>query len=185
MKITKSQARPLCTATEFDLVSSSFAPDVRSLTAARLKANIALARKYLGKHRDLARRQHRAAQTKQGETGNPQKRGNIRTELKARLFAETQSRFEIALEQLGVRELTKRMAEPRSAAKRRVRGRLAADQEIAAKDVASRRQERRTTVAEAGRETRASRQFQKTRMTTIHAHLRASGRRRQARRDSR
>lgn len=185
MKITKSQARPLCTATEFDLVSSSFAPDVRSLTAARLKANIALARRYLGKHRELARRQHRAVQTQKAETGQTLKRVNSRTELKARLFAETQSRLEKALEQLGVRELMKRMAAARSAAKRRVRGRLAAEKEIAAKDVASRRQEQRTTVAEASRETRARRQFQKTRLTTIHAHLRASGRRRQARRDSR
>jgi hypothetical protein len=185
MKITKSGARALCTATEFDVVSASFAPDVRSLTAARLKANIALARRYLDKYRDLARRQHRAVQTKQAKIGQTQQRGNIRTELKARLFAETQSRFEKALEQLEVRELRKRMAAARAAAKTRDRVKRAADKETAAKHVARRRQERRTTVADASRETRARRQFQKTRLTTIHAHLRARGRRHQARRDSR
>lgn len=83
-----------------------------------------------------------------------------------------------------MRRLRRKVARATKSAKASARV-TAAERETRAADAASRRATRRTSIAGAARDTAARRQFQKTRAKAIQAHVKASGQRRQAKRDAR
>jgi flagellar biosynthesis/type III secretory pathway protein FliH len=92
MPLTRAQAKEITTAAEFGLVEASYAPAVKKLNRAQLKQKAERARRLQEKYRDLARRQKREGK----EAG---RRGAaMRTDRKARLFAEVRERFERRLE---------------------------------------------------------------------------------------
>lgn len=98
MPITRTQAKEICTKPEYELVEASFRPAVTGLSAARLRSKLERARRLQEKYRDLARQQHRTS--KERTPARPRGASNLRTERKARLFAETRERFEKRLAQL-------------------------------------------------------------------------------------
>jgi hypothetical protein len=91
MPVTRAQAKEICTKPEYELVEASFRPAVTEMTPARLRSKIERARKLQDKNRQQAEKQNR--ETKDREPGR-QRSANLRTERKAKLFAETRERFE-------------------------------------------------------------------------------------------
>jgi hypothetical protein len=96
MPVPRAEAKEICTKPEYELVEASFRPAITALTAPRLRSKINRARQLQDKYRDLSRRQNRS--TKQA--GRSRDAANLRTERKARLFAETRERFEKRLTQV-------------------------------------------------------------------------------------
>lgn len=94
MAISKTIAQDLCSKIEFNLVEASFPQNIKLLTGYKLKMKIASCKKYLGKWKDLVKKQARelASRKKKGERVpiEPHKR----TIKKVQLFEETLVRFE-------------------------------------------------------------------------------------------
>jgi hypothetical protein len=92
MSITTREARQLTTVAEWPLVEASLPNKIRDLSPVRLKAKVERARTMRTKYTDLAKRQHRKAQSKR--SGTPNEKINARTKRKAELFAEVLARYE-------------------------------------------------------------------------------------------
>jgi hypothetical protein len=91
MAISSSNAKALCSASEFSLVVASGKDKVKTLSVPQLRQTIERARKLRDKWRDQATKQKRAAQSKKGAR---QTSGNARSAEKAALFDEVLTRFE-------------------------------------------------------------------------------------------
>lgn len=94
MATSKATARKLATKAEWTLLEASFAPELKTLTAYRLKQKVARARKLQDKYRDKARQQKGEMRGKRPPTGTRAAKGNASTVAKQELFAEARARFE-------------------------------------------------------------------------------------------
>ena len=110
MAYNRTQARAICSDSEYELFTASLADSITQLTPTQLRGKIKRARTLRDKSSDLFRRQSLAMQestgNKRGKTGS----ANQRTEQKARLFDEVLKRFEARLDKI--------TAEPAPAAKK-------------------------------------------------------------------
>jgi len=169
MTIPYSQAKRLCTATEFQLLEAARTEKLPGFKATVLKTKIARTRGFLSKWRDLGRQQ--ARQTKTGKTPE-------RTAQKASWFTEALSRFEA---QLGKLEKAAEAAAKPSAAKSKKAARPKRKVPKSPKPnplkspaaVETRTKVRQMRIAQSGQKTR------------ILGHVRAAGRRNQAKRNAR
>lgn len=176
MALISAEDRALFTAAELTLIHSSSHSEIVSLAPSRLKAHMTRTRKYWDKYRGLVRQQHRTK--KQAVKGGPHALASVRTEQKARLFADALSRFEKRLEQIERRDRKKTTS-------RREPSRVGARQPATQRETIRKRKQRRQAASESARESSVTRQFQKSKMRAIHGHIRAGGKRRQAKRDAR
>jgi hypothetical protein len=178
MAYNRNHARSLCTAAEFQLFAASLADSIRSLTPAQLKARLERARRLRDKYRDLHQRQRLVARARTGS-----KKGSAeRTKVKAQLFDEAvkrftaQSRANAAADKRAAarakKKITKKPAAPRPAAKQSAR---------AGKGPAT----KSGFVSEKALRANRRKHLQKTRSKAIQGHVRAAGKRRQARKDTR
>jgi hypothetical protein len=188
MAYNRVQARALCTAAEYQLFEASLADHIKSFDATRLRQKIRRARTLRDKYRDLVRRQRLALRKRTGTKKGTGVAANQRTESKARLFAEALDRFERRAADL------ERAAKAKALAEARAKARAAAAARAKAKTKAGKPKRRSKRAIVAGKSgfasdtaERSSRQqrLQKTRGKAVQGHVRATGRRRQARRDAR
>lgn len=172
-----AQDRALFTDTELALIASSRPPKIDTLSPARVKAQMARARTYADKYRDLARRQHRAKKGAFGR-GGPPGSANQRTERKEELLAEALQRFErrVAALERATRRRPGRRAMPSTGQARGA---------VTQRDTLRRKKQRRQDVTESSVSARAGLQFRNTRARAIQGHIRARGQRRQGQRDTR
>jgi hypothetical protein len=94
MSISRSMAARLCTKPELELVEASFPPDVKQLTAGRLRQKVERTRRLRDKYRDLSKRQRSESRGKAEPRRSRPAQDNANTERKATLFEETLNRFE-------------------------------------------------------------------------------------------
>ncbi|MDH5641752.1 MAG: hypothetical protein OEY28_10695 [Nitrospira sp.] len=177
MTSIRVQDRALLTATELALVESSESSRIRAYTAAQLNNRIVRARRFWDKYRKLAREQQRTTKTS-GKRGRLHASPNVRTERKAQVFARALERFEKRLEQL-TREVRRR---PRMQAKPASKNRPGS---IKPRKTIGRKRQQGQTSDEAARTTRITRRFQKSKTRAIQGHIKARGKRSQAKRDAR
>ncbi len=178
MAYNRHHARTLCTAAEFQLFAASLADTLRTLTPARLKAKLDRARKLRDKYRDLHQRQRLAARARTGS-----KKGSAeRTKTKAQLFDEAVKRFT-------AQTRTNAAAEKRAAerAKKKKAKQPAAKRPAAQKSARAGKGPAAKSgfVSEKAQRANRRKQLQKTRSKAIQGHVRAAGKRRQARKDAR
>lgn len=178
MAVFGPQDRELLSVTEFALIESSRPAQIKAFTVAQLKAKITRARKYWDKYRTLARRQHRTNNENSGRArSNPL--SNVRTERKGRLFAEALTQFEKRLTQIQRRD------QPQKTRPRTKPSRTGTDPQAAQRASLHKRKQRRQAAGESALAAKVTRQFQKSKLRAIQGHVRASGARRQGKRDAR
>jgi hypothetical protein len=177
MALMRVQDRALFTATESALIESSEPSRIRAYTPAQLNDRIARARRFWDKYRGLAREQERTVK-KSRQRGRPQPSSNARTQRKAQVFAGALERFEQRLEQLTRQDRRK----PRPQAKPL---RKSPRRSLIQQDTIRKEQQRRLASSQSAIAPRIARQFQKSKMRAIQGHIRAGGKRRQAKRDAR
>ncbi len=97
MAISRATAKPLCTASEFELATESYPPVVKTLDVKALRQRVARARKLRDKYSDLAAIQTREIKGKAAPTRRKAPTGNQGTVTKQAFFAETLERFEARL----------------------------------------------------------------------------------------
>ncbi|MCE3223654.1 MAG: hypothetical protein K0S58_1834 [Nitrospira sp.] len=173
----RPQDRELLTVMELALIESSRPAQIKLFTLAQLKAKITRARKYWDKYRTLARRQHRTNKTDPG-SDRSQPFSNVRTERKGRLFAEALTQFEKRLAQIQRRD------QPQKTRPRTKPSRTGTDPQAAQRASLRKRKQRREAAADSALTTTVTRQFEKSKLRAIQGHIRASGARRQGKRDS-
>jgi hypothetical protein len=177
----RTQDHALFTGTELALIQSSSSSAIKELSLPRIKSSVTRARRYGDKYRDLARQQHRTKKRDSGK-GQAQPFPNIRTERKARLFAEALTRFEKRQTQLEKQE------EKKKAKKNSRKGpgsRTASRTPATAKETIRRKNQRRQAKSQSAQESKIAQQFQKKKSKAIQGHIRARGKRTQAKRDRR
>jgi hypothetical protein len=171
MAYNRHHARSLCTASEFQLFSASLSDAIGALTPAQLKAKIDRARRLRDKYRDLHRRQRLAARARTGS-----KKGSAeRTKSKAQLFDEALRRF---TEQARAKAAADKRAAARAKKKKAKKPPRPGKGPAAPKS-------RSGFVSEKALRANRRKHLQKTRSKAIQGHVRAAGKRRQARRDAR
>jgi hypothetical protein len=177
MAYNRNQARPLLTKAEYQLFEESLSDRIGSFTAAQLRAKVDRARRLADKYRDLYRRQSRSTRDRTGSGRGTSGAANERTDRKATILGEALGRFETQLDKVEAREGAGGGSPPRRGAGR------------AASKKGETRAKRRTTRAVVKSDDAAAARKSKTtntpRNTKISAHVRAAGKRRQTRRDSR
>jgi hypothetical protein len=197
MPYNSATAKKLLTSSEYELFQASLAREVQGLTDARLRSKIARTRNLRDKYRDLLRRQKLALRDRGVSKGGRSGVANARTEQKRQLLDEALQRFEERLR----RVTADRAGARRRPAKKTLKEALAKKREARASQSKGRgrrvspkapaRKPRRSAGSEGGtgseraREARHEMQFQSSLARPIQAHVRASGRRAQARRDRR
>jgi hypothetical protein len=197
MAYNRSTAKKLLTATEYELFQASLAKDVQGLTEARLRSKITRTRRLRDKYQDLLRRQKVTLRARSGTKAGRTGVANARTEQKRQLFDETLQRFEERLRRVEA----ERAGAKRVAARKTAKELLTAKREAKARQAEARRQRVSPKApakaprkgaggglgsgSERAREARHAMQFQSSRARPIQAHVRASTRRAQARRDTR
>jgi hypothetical protein len=194
MAFNRTQARALCSDTEYRLFEASTNDHVREHTPAQLRSKIARARRLRDKYRDLFKRQRLATRARTGTKKGDAPARNARTEQKARLFEEVLTRFEGRSETLARQaqresERAERAADRTQPATRRKRtvALPQAKRKSRTKTKPKRKAKKRAagfSSEDAASANRRSRN-QKMRVGAVRGHARASGRRSQARRDSR
>lgn len=97
MPISVSDARKICTKSELELILESTATKLTTLSDARLRSNVAQARRLRDKYRDLAAQQRREARGKGKPRGANPSQGNDRTVQKQKLFDVALRKFEAQL----------------------------------------------------------------------------------------
>ncbi len=97
MPVSMSEARKICTKAELELILESTAEKLTTLTDARLRANVAQARRWRDKYRDLAAQQRREARGKGAPRGTKPSQSNDRTVQKQKLFDAALKKFEAQL----------------------------------------------------------------------------------------
>jgi hypothetical protein len=175
MAMMRVQDRALFTATELALIEASQPSRIKAYTPVQLNDRIARARRFWDKYRELARQQQRGTK-KSPQLGRPQPFSNARTQRKAQVFAGALKRFEKRLEQLTREKGRKsRAAKPVPKISRR---------QAAQGETIRRKKQQSQAANEAALAPRVARQVQKTATRAIQGHVRASGTRRQAKRDA-
>jgi len=196
MAYNRIQARNLCTASEYTLFEASLADHIKSLQPAALRGAIRRARVARDKYRDLLQRQRLATRARTGSKKGGSPDVNARTGQKAQLFDEVLQRLQNRQD-----ELT-RQAE--RAARKQARDEARAQAQAAqAKRAAARAKLRKKAVSTGKRAATAAapdragfvapgaggaarrQQQQKTRGKAVQGHVRARGKRVQAKRDAR
>jgi hypothetical protein len=176
--IQRTEARQLASSREWSLIWSSLPPALQTHSAARLKSKISRAGELRQKYQDLYRRQKLASKSRM--TGTPYERLNFRTLRKKQMFAEAITRLRRQLVRVSApaqistrisdRKLTATPAARTSSARRRLpTGSLKRSLESRA----------------ASPELPKSLKLKAAGYTRRQTHAAASGRRRQAKRDSR
>lgn len=100
MAITLSRAKPLCTKTEWQLLTASTLKGIKRLGQAQLKAKISRCRRLRDKYRDLAQKQRREALGR-GKPGRKKRvPANQNTIRKQEFFADALKRFQSRLADL-------------------------------------------------------------------------------------
>jgi hypothetical protein len=183
MPYTRTSAKTLLTGAELELYDMGRRETIAQLDRRTLIAKIKRTRNLRDKYRDLYRRQRLETRERTGAKRGLSGVANVRTREKAELFGELLERFEAKLAKVdaAAKLVAEREAKARAAAAKaalRARKGPAAKGPKAATPRAGFSSPRAKSAV-------AKRQFQKTRMTTIHAHVRSRGQRRQAKRDSR
>jgi hypothetical protein len=194
MAYNRVQARALCTATEYALFEASLADQIRAHSHAELLGKIRRVRVLRDKYRDLYKRQRLAVRARTGSKKGEGPDANVRTSRKAQLFAEALKRLEGRAADLERVERAKAASEARARAQARARVAAKARAKAKAKRRAARpvikgaksKSGQKSGFIDPGAE-RAShgQMLQKTRTRAVQGHVRASGRRVQARRDQR
>lgn len=193
MPYNRSTARSLLTAAEYDLFASSLDERMAEFGAAQLARRIARARRLRDKYQDLYRRQAVATRARTGTTRGTSGVANRRTAQKAAVFSELLARFEARLVRLNAalaREARRAEAERTRALRARQLAKARGKAKPVAKAAAAARAPVRRTAPGDYMSGQALAAKQRTtvkspRTRAIQAHVRARGRRAQARRDSR
>lgn len=183
MPYTRTSAKALLTATELELHDAGRRESLARLDRRTLIAKVKRSRNLRDKYRDLYRRQRLEARDRTGSKRGMSGVANVRTREKAELFAELLARFEAKLAKVDAAEklAAERAAKARAAAaKAALRSRKGP-----AAPAPVRGGSRAGFASPRAKSAVAKRQLQKTRLVNIHAHVRSSGQRRQAKRDSR
>lgn len=110
MAVSRREAKPLCTASEFALANESYPPEIGRLSAKELRQRITRVRRLRDKFTDLVGQQVRVIRGKAASTRRRVPTANANTILKRDFFAETLERFEARLgivERREVREAEK------------------------------------------------------------------------------
>jgi len=118
MAYNRTQARSLCSATEYELFMASLADAITDLSAAELRGKIRRSRTLRDKNADLFRRQTLATRAATGTRRGTSGAANQRTEQKAQLFDQALKRFEARLEKLEARAARQEAADRAAAAAR-------------------------------------------------------------------
>jgi hypothetical protein len=178
--IQRTEARQLSSRREWSLISSSLSPALQVQSAARLKSKISRARELRDKYRDLYRRQKLASKSRM--TGTPYEKLNVRTFRKKQMFGEAITRLRHQLEKVSAPARAPART-PARVARRKIktgparahvrRGRLASD-----------RRKSSLKSRAASPELPKSMKLRAAGYTRRQTHVAASGRRRQAKRDS-
>lgn len=176
MAVFRPKDRELLTVLEFALIEASRPGQIKAFTIAQLKSKITRARKYWDKYRERGRQQQRV-EKKAGVAGM-RPMSNARTDRKARIFALALSRFEKRLAQVQRRESPK--THPRAKPPR-----METDSRATQREKLRKEKQRHQAVDESALTKRIARQFQKSKRQAIQGHVRASGARRQGKRDAR
>jgi hypothetical protein len=181
MSFNRNHARALLTGAELELFNLSLGDAAEELPPRTLVAKIGRTRRLRDKYRDLLRRQKLAIRERTGSKRGASGVANVRTQQKAELFQEALARFERRLERVQAearRQERLALLAAKQAATTKRKG-----PKSAAKRPAVKRGTGYMSAAAKGAERRLK--LHKSRTTAIHAHLRASGKRAQARRDRR
>lgn len=139
MAISRRDAKPLCTASEFALANESFPPTIAQLDAKTLRQRIARTRKLRDKYNDLASKQAREIRGKAAPTRQRGPTGNAATVIKRDFFAETLERFESKLGIVERRNEREKAAADKEKADAALQAALARKETTAAKKPASRK----------------------------------------------
>lgn len=177
----RMQDQALFTETELGLIQSSSPSAIKDLSLPRIRSYVTRARRYGDKYRDLAIQQHR---TKKRGSGNYQVQpfSNIRTERKALLFAEALTRLEKRQAQLEKQDEKKKAG---LTSRKKPGSRTASRTPATAKETIRRKNQRRQAKSDSAQESKIAQQFQKNKSKAIQGHIRARGKRTQAKRDRR
>lgn len=196
MAYTRTDAVKLLTAAEMVLFDAARRDSIGSLTTRALKAKIERTRRLRDKYRDLFKRQRLDTRARTGTKLGRSGMANQRTKEKATVLAEVLERYEARLAQIEAAEKRAALKAAQARAKAAAKARAAQAKRPAKspKAPATKVLAGASPVGPVGRtgfmNTRAKgvetqRQLHRSRGTVIHAHLRAAGRRNQAKRDSR
>ncbi len=117
MAHTKTAARKLATQAEWTLLESSFAPNLKEITAGRLAQKVTRSRKLQDKYRDLSRQQSGEARGKRKAKSTRPAKGNANTVAKQEMFSEALTRFEGQLEKLQAKAARETARKAKTAAK--------------------------------------------------------------------
>lgn len=188
MAYNRNHARALCTAAEYDLFAASLSDGIKSLTPARLKAKLERARKLRDKYRDLLKRQRLANRARTGTKKGARPDSNARTADKAKLFGEVLERFSARAKLVAAAGKRAQATAARKAATARVAAKKKATRgPRKARSAKARSQDASQAgyVSEAAQAASRRAKLGKTRTKAIQGHVRAAGKRNQARRDGR
>ena len=198
MATTLIQARKLLTAAELDLFAASRGDALKALTAVQLRGKVKRSRTLRDKYQDLLRRQKVATRGRTGSKAGTSGAANDRTALKAQVFTEVLARFEQRLAQLEA--AAERAAQKTAAAKARLARPASPPAKSVVKTAAKTAAPVRSNKApakppvaakkvgptsERARTARHAMQPKAAGLQKIQSHVAASGRRSQAKRDSR
>jgi hypothetical protein len=169
MTIQTSEARELCSKSEWELIESSFSPMVETFPRSGLRSRLDRTKKHHTKTADLVSLQHSESRKRT-------------TRRKTEMFAEAIERFEAALKCLentqSVEPVPEDVHNKRLAAETRTLN-MAAARERTDRELASRRSEVMSALAVQGEQ-----QAQKSGARRIQSHVGSANRRQQGRRDT-
>jgi hypothetical protein len=198
MAYNRTQARTLCTASEYGLFEASLSGNIAEHSPAQLKSKIERARRTRDKYRDLYQRQRLATRERTGTKKGRLPERNARTEQKARLFDEVLQRLAKRSAELSAQSERRAAAGSRAGDRSTVKPRPPGHKMAltpAARKSKAKRKARGSAGASSARDSgyvsqkaaSADRRqsLQKTRSRAVQGHIRASGKRTQARRDRR
>jgi outer membrane biosynthesis protein TonB len=122
MAYNRKQVQTICNKAEYALFVSSLKGEVEKLPQARVQASIKRTRTLRDKYRDLHKRQRLATRERTGTKKGLKPDTNVRTEQKAKIFAETLARFEDRLKVIKAEERSagKKAASKKAASKKSV-----------------------------------------------------------------
>jgi hypothetical protein len=180
MAYTPKTARALCNADEIELVAASFPDPGATPTRARVISKLMRARRLRDKYRDLYKRQRLANRSRTGTKFGARPGSNARTQEKALLFDEVLKRFEAKLAKLDA--AGRKALAAKAVAKQLAIGPAARPRAAVAKRTAV---PRTGFVSERAQQANRLQRLQRIGAKKTRAHVRAQGRRNQARRDAR
>ncbi|MGA8053085.1 MAG: hypothetical protein WCA12_04370 [Burkholderiales bacterium] len=185
MLYTRTSAKALLNASELELYDMGRREMLARLDRRTLVVKVMRTRRLRDKYRDLFRRQRLATRDRTGSKRGASGIANMRTREKAELFGELLAGFEAQLAKVdaAAKLAAQREAKARAAAARAARKGPSGKAGPAA--APSGKGRLKASASPRAKSAVAKRQLQKTRMVSIHAHVRSQGQRNQAKRDRR